>query len=569
LHDSSELSDFIWDCDQPVPYFSEIPLKESEIDRDIVKSKIVRNEDSDSYDYTKNFILNMAKYAINQKYILHENSSATAEELALEYINLMTSFIEHMLITEDADAFYNFANEQGYITMGKYLDRLNTRANAGYCLLSVLYEIESELSKTDQPKQHVVTFDDYVNVPLAAEELVKQINNPAKYERLKVPFPSGLLLYGPPGTGKTYLAKAIAGQAKCPFFEYSGSDFLLELYVGSGKKAVKEAFAKAREAAENNNPQVAIIFIDEIDAIGSRTRNNRNHTAETITQLLVEMDGFADTKAKVIVIAGTNMPESLDSALVRSGRFATKIKIEYPNEAARKQLLSKILSQRPIKENINLKKLEDLLAMATEGSSQADITAFVNNAASKAIAENKNALDYDCFVRAMTDQKIASAKELLPKRDEQKEIVKQLLQDSDITCDTQTLNSLVLDVQDMSQEQIEEIFSAAAKRTPDLSLDWIHVAIDAKEKQKIIQSNKEIVALCNQVYGSAEIAIDFDEKALRSVSDTDDQEEKNKLIRKFWYSITPEAIFREFNTKFDSLNEVPEGPPQKIVVENE
>lgn len=189
-------------------------------------------------------------------------------------------------------------------------------------------------------------FKDIIGIPEALGEVKQYVDflgNPSKFTRLGARLPKGCLLTGEPGTGKTLLAKAVAGEANVPFFTCSGADFI-EVYAGSGPRRVRELFLEAREAAPS------VIFIDEIDAIGSRSGNNRPSAGgvsgeenRTINQILSELDGLATTDDSVIVFAATNFPENLDKAIVREGRFDRKVELPMPDAAAREDLFSHYL----------------------------------------------------------------------------------------------------------------------------------------------------------------------------------------------------------------------------------
>merc|ERR1719502_2498597 len=233
---------------------------------------------------------------------------------------------------------------------------------------------------TGSPKR----FSDVVGVDEAKEDLmdiVKYLRQPKTFTRLGGKLPKGCLLTGPPGTGKTLLARAVAGEAGVPFFYMSGSEFE-EVFVGVGAKRVRELFA----AAKKRSP--CIIFIDEIDAIGSH-RNPKEQQAMkmTLNQLLVEMDGFQQNNG-VIVLAATNFPESLDRALVRPGRFDTRVVVPLPDVKGREQLLELYVKPVPLEDDVKL----GTIARACQGFSGADISNLVNVAALKASSDECKAV---------------------------------------------------------------------------------------------------------------------------------------------------------------------------------
>ena len=226
------------------------------------------------------------------------------------------------------------------------------------------------------------------------EEIVEFLRNPDKYTSLGGKIPKGALLVGPPGTGKTLLARAVAGEAKVPFFSLSGSDFV-EMFVGVGASRVRDLFKQAKEKSP------AIIFIDEIDAIGrARGKNNltgsNDERENTLNQLLTEMDGFG-TNTNVIVLAATNRADVLDKALMRAGRFDRQIYVDLPDIRERKEIFEVHL--RPIK---TLETLDvDFLARQTPGFSGADIANVCNEAALIAARHEKKAVDKQDFLDAV------------------------------------------------------------------------------------------------------------------------------------------------------------------------
>jgi cell division protease FtsH len=239
------------------------------------------------------------------------------------------------------------------------------------------------------------TFKDVAGVDEAVEELqetVEFLTNPEKFQRIGGKIPKGVLLLGPPGTGKTLLAKAIAGEAKVPFFSISGADFV-EMFVGVGAARVRDLF----EQAKKNSP--CIVFIDEIDAVG-RSRGaglggGHDEREQTLNQLLVEMDGFT-TSENVILIAATNRPDVLDTALLRPGRFDRQITIDKPDIRGREAILKIHTRNTPLAENVDI----NVLAKSSPGFSGADLANLVNEAALLAARTDQPLITADNFEQA-------------------------------------------------------------------------------------------------------------------------------------------------------------------------
>ncbi len=261
-----------------------------------------------------------------------------------------------------------------------------------------IFNIGKSRAKLFDEKTDVkTTFKDVAGLEGAKEEvqeIVEFLKNPEKYTVLGGKIPKGALLVGPPGTGKTLLAKAVAGEAKVPFFSLSGSDFV-EMFVGVGASRVRDLFKQAKEKSPS------IIFIDEIDAVGrARGKNSmsggNDERENTLNQLLTEMDGFG-TNTHVIVIAATNRADVLDKALMRAGRFDRQIYVDLPDIRERKEIFEVHLAP--------LKKVEgldtDFLAKQTPGFSGADIANVCNEAALIAARHNKSAVDKQDFLDAV------------------------------------------------------------------------------------------------------------------------------------------------------------------------
>ncbi|MDE0709693.1 MAG: ATP-dependent zinc metalloprotease FtsH, partial [bacterium] len=239
----------------------------------------------------------------------------------------------------------------------------------------------------DQPK---VTFEDVAGLREAIEELgeIKDfLASPQKFRAMGAKIPKGVLLYGPPGTGKTLLARAVAGEAGVPFFSISGSDFV-EMFVGVGASRVRDLFEKAKSSAP------AIIFIDEIDAVGRHRGaglgGGHDEREQTLNQLLVELDGF-DVASGVIVIAATNRPDILDPALLRPGRFDRQVVVDRPDLRGRRAILDVHAKGKPISEDVDM----EAIARQTPGFTGADLANLINEAALLAARRDKELVEPD------------------------------------------------------------------------------------------------------------------------------------------------------------------------------
>ena len=244
-------------------------------------------------------------------------------------------------------------------------------------------------------EQNKTTFEDVAGVEEAKEEvqeLVEFLRDPAKFQKLGGRIPKGVLMTGAPGTGKTLLAKAIAGEAKVPFFSISGSDFV-EMFVGVGASRVRDMFDQAKKHAP------CIIFIDEIDAVGRQRGaglgGGHDEREQTLNQLLVEMDGFEGTEG-VIVIAATNRPDVLDPALLRPGRFDRQVVVPLPDIRGRELILKVHMRNVPLADDVQT----SIIARATPGFSGADLANLVNEAALFAARANKRLVDMEDFEKA-------------------------------------------------------------------------------------------------------------------------------------------------------------------------
>ena len=272
----------------------------------------------------------------------------------------------------------------------------------------------ARLLSEDQVK---ITFSDVAGVEEAKQEvseLVEFLRDPGKFQKLGGKIPSGVLMVGSPGTGKTLLAKAIAGEAKVPFFTISGSDFV-EMFVGVGASRVRDMF----EQAKKHSP--CIIFIDEIDAVGRHRGaglgGGHDEREQTLNQLLVEMDGFEGNEG-VIVIAATNRPDVLDPALLRPGRFDRQVVVPLPDIRGREQILKVHMRKIALGDNVKA----NIIARGTPGFSGADLSNLVNEAALFAARANKKLVDMEEFERAKDKIMMGAERRSLVMSEEEKRL---------------------------------------------------------------------------------------------------------------------------------------------------
>jgi len=273
---------------------------------------------------------------------------------------------------------------------------------------------KAKMLNEDQVK---VTFKDVAGVEEAKEEvgeLVEFLREPSKFQKLGGKIPRGILMVGSPGTGKTLLAKAIAGEAKVPFFTISGSDFV-EMFVGVGASRVRDMFEQAKKHAP------CIIFIDEIDAVGRHrgagVGGGNDEREQTLNQLLVEMDGFEGNEG-VIVIAATNRPDVLDPALLRPGRFDRQVVVPLPDIRGREQILNVHLGKVPAADNVKAA----LIARGTPGFSGADLANLVNEAALFAARENKRLVEMEDMEKAKDKIMMGAERRSMVMNDKEKEM---------------------------------------------------------------------------------------------------------------------------------------------------
>ena len=273
---------------------------------------------------------------------------------------------------------------------------------------------KARLLSEDQIK---ITFSDVAGVDEAKEEvgeLVEFLRDPGKFQKLGGKIPRGVLMVGSPGTGKTLLAKAIAGEAKVPFFTISGSDFV-EMFVGVGASRVRDMF----EQAKKHSP--CIIFIDEIDAVGRHRGaglgGGHDEREQTLNQLLVEMDGFEGNEG-VIVIAATNRPDVLDPALLRPGRFDRQVVVPLPDMLGREQILKVHMRKVPVSDNVNAK----VIAQGTPGFSGADLANLVNEAALFAARFNKRLVEMSEFDQAKDKIMMGAERRSMVMNDDEKKL---------------------------------------------------------------------------------------------------------------------------------------------------
>jgi cell division protease FtsH len=289
---------------------------------------------------------------------------------------------------------------------------ISARAGRGLTGQLGFGKIKANRYTTDRPK---VTFDDVAGADEAKAELQEEVGfllHPEKYHAIGATIPKGVLLVGPPGTGKTLLARAVAGEAGAPFLSLNASEFV-EMFVGVGASRVRDLFAQAKALAP------AIVFIDELDAIGRRrgagVGNTNDEREQTLNQLLGELDGF-DPRANIIVLAATNRPDVLDPALLRPGRFDRQVTIPLPDRAGREGILRIHVRSLKIDPQVDLPQL----AAATIGMSGADLANLCNEAALAAARNDRHAVTMPDFEEALDRVRLGAAHPQLMDADERR-----------------------------------------------------------------------------------------------------------------------------------------------------
>ena len=298
-----------------------------------------------------------------------------------------------------------------------YASRMMQQRLGGIGGTSGLFDFGKSRAKRFRQSDSELTFDNVAGLASAKRDLhdiVGYLKDPQHYRKLGAKIPRGILLMGPPGTGKTLLAKAVAGEAKVPFFSISGSEFI-EMFVGVGASRVRDLFESARKEAPS------IIFIDEIDSVG-RARGTglgggHDEREQTLNQILGEMDGFEAHEA-VVVLAATNRPDVLDTALLRPGRFDRKVTLDLPDIKARRAILDIHSADVPLTDDVDLNRL----AALTVGFSGADLENLVNEAALLSGRENRETVDMESLLNAR-DKIVLGGKRELIVGDEEKKLV--------------------------------------------------------------------------------------------------------------------------------------------------
>ncbi|MBN2825571.1 MAG: ATP-dependent metallopeptidase FtsH/Yme1/Tma family protein [Campylobacterales bacterium] len=337
------------------------------------------------YFYTDKRAYKIAKDAVDNNFLYRKYKVEIRFDRSKIYYTFLALFL--VLIVIYLIKKLNYSNEM--------IDQTPLRAN----------KHQKEEEEIKAPKiysiQSDIGFKDIAGISEAKEELSEIIDflkSPQKYKKLHIKLPKGVLLVGPPGVGKTYIAKAVAGEANVPFFYQSGASFV-HIYVGVGASRVKELFREAKRQAPS------IIFIDEIDSVGKKRGEHRNDEREaTLNQLLTEMDGFEDSSG-VMVIGATNNIESMDSALLRSGRFDRRVEISLPDMEDRQKVLELYLADK--KHDVDIEQL----ARVTVGLSNASLATLVNEAGLYAIKQGRESINDDDF-EAIREKVVSGRKKI-------------------------------------------------------------------------------------------------------------------------------------------------------------
>ena len=379
---------------------------------DVAKIVVIKNQEIIEITLNEDALLNSnykdeleSSNLLNNIYGPHYNLEVSSiESFENRYDELISSLgkqnsYEIEYLTESRTDIYSFLQTWGFtilILIGFWflLRRMSTGGGPGGQIFNIS---KSKASLFDKESKIKLTFRDVAGLEEAKEEvkeIVEFLKNPKKFTKLGGKIPKGALLVGSPGTGKTLLAKAVAGEANVPFYSLSGSDFV-EMFVGVGAARVRDLFKKAKEKAP------CIVFIDEIDAIGrSRGRGqmpgSNDERENTLNSLLVEMDGFS-TDSGVIILAATNRPDVLDSALLRPGRFDRQISIDKPDLRGREEIFNVHVRNLKLSGGVNIKNL----AAQTPGFAGAEIANVCNESALIAARKNKNAIEMGDFQDAI------------------------------------------------------------------------------------------------------------------------------------------------------------------------
>ncbi|MCH3924524.1 MAG: ATP-dependent zinc metalloprotease FtsH [Bacteroidales bacterium] len=395
--------------------YAEITIKPQALQRDTMYSDLFHNEGLFS---NNNQSVDKINATYTYKFVTYEDfrdqlKTVENQWIAKDTVNMTDELSKQVVIakdrinvnTENKRSFWG--DNMGFIVSTiviillwvVFFRMMNRGAGSGGGIGGGIFNVGKSKAKLyDKEKDNHVTFADVAGLEEAkveVMEIVDFLKSPDKYTKLGGKIPKGALLVGPPGTGKTLLAKAVAGEAKVPFFSLSGSDFV-EMFVGVGASRVRDLFATAKEKAP------CIIFIDEIDAIGRARGKNlasggNDERENTLNQLLTEMDGFG-TNAGVIILAATNRADILDKALLRAGRFDRQIYVELPEVKERKAIFKVHMKDLKFdKDEVNV----DFLAKQTPGFSGADIANICNEAALIAARHNKKMIGKQDFLDAV------------------------------------------------------------------------------------------------------------------------------------------------------------------------